>query len=117
MTNPIERVAVTLEDGGMLYLCNLREEFKKKAVIDKIEKTGRYVHKENNAKYYIPRLTTELIASNSRGILLSTVLCPHCKGNVIMTIKCIINEDITTCCNCRRDLFIGKSKKTKTGRR
>jgi hypothetical protein len=105
MTNPVERIAVTLESGDMLYLCHLKREFKKDSVLKKIKEKGQYIYKDRKNTYHIPELTTQLIASNTRGVLLATQLCPYCKSNIIMTIRCIVNEEITHCCNCNRDMY------------
>ena len=105
MTNLIERVAVTLKDGNMLYLCRLQREFKKEAVKKKIEEKGQYILNDRSGVYHIPKLTTKLIETNSRGILLATELCPHCIAEIIMTIRCIVNEEISHCCNCSKHLY------------
>lgn len=107
MTKLVEKVAVSMEDGSMMYLCPLQKKFKKKEVMEQIERDGQYIHKD---KYHIPELTAKLISMNSRGLLLSTVMCPHCKKMIIMTIHSILHEELPWCCNCSRNLYNSKDK-------
>lgn len=100
-------ISLCLEDGKMETLNTLQMKFKKKEVMEQIEKDGFYLHNDR----YIPYATARLIADNTRGISLNTIMCKHCKKESIMTIRTILNEECKWCCNCNRNIY-DKSDKT-----
>lgn len=110
MTRHLEEISVCLEDGGMIYLNDLPKKIKRKGVMEKIEEKGQYIIKHGRNKYCIPVLTAKLIATNTRGLSLSTVMCPHCKETIIMTLHSIIHETNTWCCNCSKNLYNSNDK-------
>lgn len=95
-------IVVNLPSGEVLYLCSLANEIKRKKAMDNIIKEGQYIYKN---KYHIPALTINLIVNNTRGVVLSTILCPHCKKTIVMTLQSILREEITICCNCHKNLY------------
>lgn len=107
----IGEIVLNLECGNALYLITLAKKFKTKEVMDKIIEDGQYIHKNAKNKYHIPASTANLMATNTRGVILSTTLCPHCKQNIVMTLSNIINQDTTWCCNCLKNLYNSKDKK------
>ena len=98
---------ILLEDGSIKNGANLIKQLKK----EYNEETEYYKYKEGRYIFHIPKETAKILITTKHGRALNTVVCKHCKKNIMMTRITILKEDMSICPLCYKNMYDKLDKK------